>query len=187
MGGVNYVTDVHELAPVFRLHSSKRSLFCKEKVRLSLSYNRIKHVSKKSESQSLSDGRLFVTPWTIAYQAPLFVQFSRQEYWSGLPFLSPRDLPNPGIEPGAPVLQADSLLSKAPEKPQTCLVFQKQSAWGSLASTIKFTSPKGRQIFFFFAQFPVIQESVKIQVQSAAVATVINDLLIKASGLEQPT
>ena len=125
VGGVNYVTDVHELAPVFCVHSSKRSLFCKEKVILSLSYNRIKHVSKKSESihQTLSHVRLFVTPWTIAYQAPLFVQFSRQEYWSGLPFLSPKDLPNPGIEPGSPALQADSLLSKAPEKPQTCLVF----------------------------------------------------------------
>ena len=152
MGGVNYVTDVHELAPVFRLHSSKRSLLCKEKVMLSLSYNRIKHVSKKGESvKSLSPVRLFVTPWTVARQAPLSVQFSRQEYWSGPPFLSPRDIPNPGIKPGSPALQADPLLSNVPEKPQTCLVFQKQSAWGFLASTIKFISPKGGEFFFFLS------------------------------------
>ena len=50
----------------------------------------------------LSHVRLFVTPWTVAYQAPLSMGFSRQEYWSGLPFPSPRDLPNPGIEPRSP-------------------------------------------------------------------------------------
>ena len=49
------------------------------------------------------------TPWTVACQAPLSMGFSRQEYWSGLPFPSPGDLPNPGIEPGSPALQADSL------------------------------------------------------------------------------
>ena len=50
-----------------------------------------------------------VTPGTAACQAPLSMGFSRQEYWSGLPFLSPGDLPNPGIEPGSPALQVDSL------------------------------------------------------------------------------
>ena len=50
-----------------------------------------------------------VTPWTVACQAPLSMGFSRQEYWSGLPFPSPGDLPDLGIEPGSPVLQADSL------------------------------------------------------------------------------
>ena len=49
------------------------------------------------------------TPWTVAHQAPLSVGFSRQEYWSGLPFPSPGDLPNPGIKPGSPPLKADSL------------------------------------------------------------------------------
>ena len=53
-----------------------------------------------------------VTPWTLASQAPLSVGFSRQEYWSGLPFLSPGDLPDPGIEPRSPALQEDSLLSE---------------------------------------------------------------------------
>ena len=49
------------------------------------------------------------TPWTAACQAPLSLGFSKQEYWSGLPFPSPGDLPNPEIEPGSPALQADSL------------------------------------------------------------------------------
>ena len=52
--------------------------------------------------KSLSHVRLFATPWTVAYQAPLSVGFSRQEYWSGLPFPSPGALPNPGTEPGLP-------------------------------------------------------------------------------------
>ena len=60
--------------------------------------------------------RLFVMPWTIARQAPLSIGFSRQEYWSGLPFPSPGDLPDPGIEPRSPVLWADTLLSKPPGK-----------------------------------------------------------------------
>ena len=58
-------------------------------------------------------------PWTVARQAPLSMVFSRQEYWSGLPFPSPGDLPNPGIEPGSPVLQADALSSEPPGKPYT--------------------------------------------------------------------
>ena len=60
---------------------------------------------------------LFTTTWTIAYQAPLSRRFSRQEYRSGLPFPSPGDLPNPGIEPGSPALQANSLLSELQGKP----------------------------------------------------------------------
>ena len=67
----------------------------------------------------LSRVRLFVTPWTVAYQAPQSMEFSRQEYWSGLPFPSPGDLPNPGIEPGSPALQADALPSEPPGKPKT--------------------------------------------------------------------
>ena len=53
--------------------------------------------------KSLSRVRLFATPWTVAYQAPPSMGFSRQEYWSGLPFPSPGDLPDPGIEPGSPL------------------------------------------------------------------------------------
>ena len=56
------------------------------------------------------------TPWTVAYHAPLSVGFSRQEYWNGLPFPSPGDLPNPGIEPRYPTLQADALPFEPPGK-----------------------------------------------------------------------
>ena len=61
------------------------------------------------EVKSLSHVLLFVTPWTVAYQAPRSMGFSRQEYWSGLPSPSPGDLPNPGIKPRSPSLQADGL------------------------------------------------------------------------------
>ena len=61
--------------------------------------------------KSLSSVLLFSTPWTVAHQAPLSMGFSRQEYWSGLPFPSLGDLPDPGIEPRSPAFQADSLLS----------------------------------------------------------------------------
>ena len=55
-----------------------------------------------------------MSPWTVAYEAPLSMEFSRQEYWSGLPFPSPGDLSDLGIEPGSPALQADTL----PSEPQ---------------------------------------------------------------------
>ena len=54
------------------------------------------------------------TPWTVAYHAPPSMEFSRQEYWSGLPFPSPGDLPDPGIKPGSSALQADALPSEPP-------------------------------------------------------------------------
>ena len=66
-----------------------------------------------------------VTPWTVARQAPLSMGFSRQEHWSGLSFPSPEDLPNPGIEPRSPALQADSLLTELWEKP-ICLSIAKE-------------------------------------------------------------
>ena len=60
----------------------------------------------------LSHAQLFATRWTVARQAPLSMEFSWQEYWSGLLCPSPGDLPNPGIEPGSPALQADAFLSE---------------------------------------------------------------------------
>ena len=62
----------------------------------------------------LSRVLLFATPWTIAHQAPLSTGFPRQEYWSGLPFPSLGNLPDPGIEPGSPTLEADALTSEPP-------------------------------------------------------------------------
>ena len=69
-----------------------------------------------SEVKSLIRVRLFAIPWTAAYQASPSMGFSRQEYWSGLPFLSPGDLPNPGIEPRSPAFQADALPTEPPGK-----------------------------------------------------------------------
>ena len=59
----------------------------------------------------------FATPWAVTLQAPLSMGFPRQEYWSGLPFPSPGNLPIPGIEPSSPALQVDSLMSEPPGKP----------------------------------------------------------------------
>ena len=88
----------------------------KEKVKLSLlADDMIIHTENlKSEVAQLC--LTLCTPWTKAYQAPPFMEFSRQEYWSGLPFPSPGDLPNPGIEPRSPALQADTLPPEPPGK-----------------------------------------------------------------------
>ena len=66
--------------------------------------------------KSVSHVQLFATPWTVAHQASPSMEFSRQEYWSRLPFPSPEDLPDPGIEPRSPVLQAATLPAEPPGK-----------------------------------------------------------------------
>ena len=71
----------------------------------------------KVKVKSLSHVRCFSTLWTVTYQAPPSMEFSRQEYWSGLPFPSPWYLPNPGTKPRSPTLWADTLLSEPPGKP----------------------------------------------------------------------
>ena len=63
---------------------------------------------RADEVKSPSRVRLFATPWTVAYKSPLSMEFSRQEYWNGLPFSSPGDLPDPGIEPRSPTSRADA-------------------------------------------------------------------------------
>ena len=70
---------------------------------------------KKWSHSVVSDS--FLTSWTVACQAPPFMGFSRQEYHNGLPFPSPGDLPNPGVKPRSPSLQADSLLCEPPGRP----------------------------------------------------------------------
>ena len=95
----------------------------------------------KVKVKSLSRVRPSVTPWTAAFQAPLSMGFSRQEYWSGLPLPSPGDLPNPGIKPGSAALQADSLPSEPPGKPQNSYLLDLIWCWGTEArvcSTILF-------------------------------------------------
>ena len=66
--------------------------------------------------------QLFAIPWTVASQSSLPWEFSRPEYWSGQPFPSPGDLPNPGIKPRSPTLQVDSLLSEPPGKPNSLIL-----------------------------------------------------------------
>ena len=78
--------------------------------------------SLKVKVNLLSCVRLFATPWRVAYQALQSMGFSRQEYWSGLPFPSPGALPNPGIKPGSPALQTDALPSEPLGKPFNSLV-----------------------------------------------------------------
>ena len=83
--------------------------------------------------KSFSRVQLFVTPWTVAHQAPLFVGILQgKKYWSGLPFLSPEDLPDTGLKPVSPALQVDSLLSEPPEnlwKPSRVLFSRKLYAY----------------------------------------------------------
>ena len=65
--------------------------------------------------------QLFATPWTIACQAPLSLGFPRQEHWSGLPFPSEGDLPDPGVEPKSPALTGGFFTAEPPEKPKEIL------------------------------------------------------------------
>ena len=90
---------------------------------------------------------LFTTPWTVACQALLSMGFSRQEYWSVLQFPSPGDLPDPGIKPGSPALQADSLLSEPPGK-HYLNKFQEFFCWEcySYWSSFKFVLRDGTQL-----------------------------------------
>ena len=88
----------------------------------------------------LSHVQLFVTPWTVARQAPPSMEFSRSEYWSGLPFPSPGDLPDPGIEPRSPTFQANTLPSEPPGKPlfKLCVKTDRSSGiplWRSAKNT----------------------------------------------------
>ena len=93
MFGTNQHDSVKQLPSIKIKKITKNSIIRKVKVKL------------------LSRVRLFATPWMVTYQAPQSMGFSRQEYWSGLPFPSPGYLSNPGIEPGSPTLQTDSLPS----------------------------------------------------------------------------
>ena len=79
-------------------------MYCTNEKKLFISYA----LKMKVKVKLLSRVWLFVTSWTVAHQAPPSMGFSSQEYWSGLPFPSPGDLPNPGIEPGSPAFQADT-------------------------------------------------------------------------------
>ena len=74
-------------------------------------------------AQSLSRVQLSVIPWSVAHQAPLTVEFSKQKYWSGLPFPSPGELPDPGIKPASPALASGLFTTEPPGKQKSCTLF----------------------------------------------------------------
>ena len=96
--------------------------------------------------KSLSHILLFETLWTVAYQAPPSMGFSRQEYWSGLPFPSPGDLPDPGIEPGSPALRAEALISEPPGKPWM-VNFSRKNFHVRSHNTLNLAGKKKKSIF----------------------------------------
>ena len=121
------------LKSLFQHHNSKASIlqcsafFMVQLSHLFMTTGKTIALTMKVKVTSLSCVRLFATPWMVAYQVPRSLEFSRQEYWSGLLFPSPGDHPNPGIEPGSPALQTDALPSEPLGKPtaltiQTCKV-----------------------------------------------------------------
>ena len=102
-----------------------------------------------------------VTPWTIAYQAPLSMEFSRPEYWRGWPFCFPGDLSNPGMKPGSCTLQVDSLPSEPPGKlllhgyilyNETIISFSYYSDGVSMT----YVSTVSCLLFYFFLSFSLI-------------------------------
>ena len=97
------------------------------------------------ESESLSRVQLYAIPWTIVCQAPLSMEFSRQEYWGGFPFPSPGDVPNTRLNPYLLHWQLGSvLLSHKGSPPQTYYLL-------NLSSASNFTKVKGSSLFFFFS------------------------------------
>ena len=103
----------------YLLKYNKNYFKCIAKLTTNVPQMKRKLKTERKEVKSLSRVWLFATPWTVAYQASLSMGFSRQEYWSGLPFPSPGDLPDPGNEPGFPALEADALTSEPPGKPNS--------------------------------------------------------------------
>ena len=126
------------------IHTIKYDLALRKKEILQYATTWMNLEDMKVKVKQLSCVRLFVTPWTIAYHAPPSMGFSRQEYWSGLPFPSPGDLLNPGIKPGSPALQADTLPSEPPGKTHTIL--DCCSITVVKIKTLKFIEPKSKMV-----------------------------------------
>ena len=113
---------------------------------------------KERKVKLLSLVQLFATPWTVAYKAPPSMGFSRQEYWSGLPFPSPGDLPDPGIELESPALQAHALPSEPPGKPPV-----KTGQWATLfvLMILIFLYPQIHKSFLYTLTFHLFQLSTE--------------------------
>ena len=101
------------------------------------------HFPEFAQVKLFSHVWLFATPWTVACQAPLFMGFSRQEYWSGLSFPPPKDLPNPGTKPASPALVGGYLITEPPGKPR--ITYWKIHKWNSMSEICFVFTSKGRK------------------------------------------
>ena len=111
----------------------------------------------------LSRVRLFATPWTVAYLASLSMGFSRQEYWSGLPFPSPGDLPDPGIEPRSPTLEADALTYEPPGKPWNAKVRKSRNTWSNSKFGLRVQNEAGQRLTEFCQENALVIANTLIQ------------------------
>ena len=109
--------------------------------------------------------QLSVTPLTVTRQAPLSMEFSRQEHWSGLPFLSSEDLPDPGIESRSPALQPDSLPSEPPGKPTVHLVLP-QKAGPNSDSSCQSHCTWFRNLFVHLQQQPLFPDIARKTIEN---------------------
>ena len=115
---------------------------------------------QSSSVQSLSCVRLFATLWTVAYQSPLSMGFSRQQYWSGLPFPSPGDLPDPGIERRSPALQTDALLSEPPHCEIICSSSVKNTIGSLIEIGLNLYIALGSILIFTILIFPIYEYGI---------------------------
>ena len=117
---------------------------------------------------------LFVIPWTVAHQIPLSMEFSRQEYWSGKPFLSPQDLLDPGIEPRSPTLQIDSLPSEPPGKPPKIML-----PLNMFDSNIEYLHKISQRLPKISCLHPFLSNHHGLSVLSSSTETTINPVYVK--------
>ena len=110
--------SIQQLVTVRQIHIGNTKVFLKLKEHKLQAINLCIYLFSVSHSVMFDSA----IPWTVAHWAPLSKEFSMQEYWSGLPFLSPGDLSDTGVEPRSPTLQSDSLLSEPPGKPERSIV-----------------------------------------------------------------
>ena len=131
--GKNTGVGSHSLLQgIFSTQGSNLHLLCCRQTLYCLSHY-------KGKVKLLSPVQLFAIPWTVGNQASPSMGFSRQEYWSGLPFPSPVDLLNPGVKPASPALHEDSLPSELPGKP---LLIQIQMGFNIAIMTLKLWGPE---------------------------------------------
>ena len=127
-----------------------------------------------------------MTPWAVAYQAPLSMRFSRQEYRSGLPFPSPGDLPNPGIEPRSPSLQADALPSEPPETHKVKVKSLSRVRLSATPWTVAYQAPPSmelsKQVYWSGLPFPSPGDLPDPEIESRSLVLQADFLLSEPPG-----